>query len=546
MPVNINSSKKTNRWSGSGRMPARFSIDGKVVGVQGVLVDVTERKKTEEALEAVRGKIPYSVENAKDAVFVTQDGVVKFMNPIATGFLGHDRRSLQNTPFLNFIHPDDRQKIHERYERRMRGEHVSNPVLFRVMNKDGAEKSVDLNAVLIDWEGRPAVLNFLRDITPQKELEAQLQHAQRLEAIGTLAGGIAHNFNNLLMGIQGNAFQLMRELGESFPGCDRIRTILDLVQSGSKLTSQLLGYARGGRYEVRALDLNRILKTVAETVAAMKKQVTIHWNLAEELAQIEADQGQIEQVIYNLIINAADAMPNGGSLFLETAAPVDQPQDSPPELTAREYVRLTIADTGSGMTPEIKAHIFEPFFSTKPMGVGTGLGLSSAYGIIKSHGGAIQVESSLGKGTTFTIFLPASPGCEEIVPPPPAEAVTGEKSVLVVDDEKIVLAVTVELLETLGFNVLACGSGAEAIRVFEKNRDRIDLVLLDLTMPDMGGGETFDRLRRIDSQVKVLLCSGYGQESRADEILKRGCNGFIQKPYKIDLLGSKISHIISS
>jgi PAS domain S-box-containing protein len=520
--------------------------NGRVVGVQGVLVDITERKIAEKALRESEEKYRILVENAKDAVFVTQDGVVKFMNPIAAGFLGHDPEVVEKTPFLEFIHPDDRQMIRERYERRIRGEPVSDAVMFRVINKEGVEKSVDLNAVLIDWDGRPAVLNFMRDITPQKELEAQLQQAQRLEAIGTLAGGIAHNFNNLLMGIQGNALQLLRQLEPSLPGRERALKIIDLVKSGSKLTTQLLGYARGGRYDVRAVNLNGLLETVIDTVAAMRKEVTIQRRLAPDLPEIEAEQGQIEQVVYNLLINAADAMPRGGSIFVETGrAPADPLNDGARQLPAGDYVRLTVTDTGAGMDTETKKRIFDPFFTTKPMGAGTGLGLASVYGIIKAHGGAIRVDSSPGKGATFTVFLPACAAKEEVAPSPASEHSAGEKVVLVVDDEPFVLEVTVELLEALGFDALACGSGSEAIRIFEEHRGRIDLVLLDLTMPDMGGGETFDRLRRIDDKVKVLLCSGYGQDSQAEEILNRGCNGFIQKPYNLESLASKISQIAS-
>jgi PAS domain S-box-containing protein len=522
-------------------------VDGRIAGVQGVLVDITERKKAEKALRESEEKYRILVENAKDAVFVTQDGVVKFMNPIASGFLGHDRQEIEKTPFLQFIHSEDREMIRDRYERRMRGEIISDSVAFRVIGKDGVEKSVDLNAVLIDWEGRPAVLNFMRDITPQKELEAQLQQAQRLEAIGTLAGGIAHNFNNLLMGIQGNALQLLRQLDPSSPAYDRTCKIIDLVKSGSKLTIQLLGYARGGRYDVRPVNLNRLLETVSETVAAMRREIAIQWMPAQDLPEIEAEQGQIEQVIYNLLINAADAMPHGGTITVEsTATSADRINDGAHQLPPGDYVRLTVTDTGAGMAPETQKRIFDPFFTTKPMGAGTGLGLASAYGIIKAHGGAIQVDSSLGKGTTFTIFLPASAAEEETPEPPPVEAASGEKTVLVVDDEPFVLEVTAELLTALGFVALACSSGAEAIRTFEENRERIDLVLLDLTMPAMGGGETFDRLRGIDDKVKVLLCSGYGQDSQAEEILSRGCNGFIQKPYNLETLEAKIKQIVST
>jgi nitrogen fixation/metabolism regulation signal transduction histidine kinase len=366
-----------------------------------------------------------------------------------------------------------------------------------------------------------------------------------MEAVGTLAGGIAHDFNNLLMGIQGNTSLIRLDFDSSHPNYEKLRTIENLVQSGSKLTSQLLGYARKGRYEVKPIVLNQLIEESSSTFGRTRKEITIQQELCEGLFAIEVDQGQIEQVLLNLYINAADAMPGGGNLKLKTMNITHKDiKDKLFDPKPGNYVLLTVTDAGVGMDKKTEARIFEPFFTTKEMGRGTGLGLASAYGIIKAHGGYIDVESEVGEGTTFSIYLPASG--KEVAKEKefPEDLLKGTETVLLVDDEEIIIDVCDKMLKALGYNVLLAGSGKEALELYEAKKEEISMVILDMIMPVMGGGETYDRMKEINLNIKVLLSSGYSIDGQAEEILERGCDGFIQKPFNMKKLSQKMREIL--
>ena len=376
-------------------------------------------------------------------------------------------------------------------------------------------------------------------------MEAQLIQAQKMEAIGTLAGGIAHDFNNLLMVIQGNVSLMLLDLNPTHPHYEMLKTIEKQVQSGSKLTSQLLGYARKGRYEVKPIDLNQLVEETSEAFGRTRKNITIHRELAEDLLACEADQGQIEQVLMNLFVNAADAMPAGGDLFLKTINVTHEDIKSKLyDPIPGDYVLLTVTDTGIGMDSKTMGRIFDPFFTTKELGRGTGLGLASVYGIVKGHGGYIEVESEKGHGTTFKVYLPASGKKVQKTVKTADPILKAIGTILFVDDEEVILEVGEKFLNVLGYKVLTAQSGMEAIEVFKKHRDSIDLVLLDMIMPNMGGGEVYDRLKEISPDVKVLLSSGYSVDGEATKILERGCNGFIQKPFDIMQLSQSIRAIL--
>ena len=379
----------------------------------------------------------------------------------------------------------------------------------------------------------------------QERLESQLQHARKMESIGTLAGGVAHNFNNLLMGIQGNAPMVLLDIDSSNTRHKNLKNIEKLVENGAKLTAQLIGYAREGSYEVKPTSLNQLVKETSGTFGMTKKEISVHQDLSEKLYGIKADQGQIEQVLLNLYVNAADAMPEGGGLFLKTINVTDEDITGKPyKVQPGNYILLTVRDTGVGMDKETRVRIFEPFFTTKGLASGTGLGMASAYGTVKGHGGYIDVDSEKGKGTTFSIYLPATEKVLEEKKVLSDELVKGEGTVLLVDDEEMVLEAGEELLNHLGYEVLLAENGREALELYKKNQDKIDLVLLDMVMPVMGGGEAFDRMKEINTNVKVLLSSGYSLEGEAKEILKRGCDAFIQKPFKMEQLSQKLREIL--
>lgn len=314
------------------------------------------------------------------------------------------------------------------------------------------------------------------------------------------------------------------------------------------MTRQLLGVARGGKYEVRELNLNKVLEKTSRMFGRTRKEIEIHTSYKPDLGTVAADQGQIEQVLLNMYVNACQAMPHGGELYLHTEkVTVDEGHVRAKQGQQGDYVRISVTDTGIGMDKETQKRIFEPFFTTKEIGRGTGLGLASAYGIIKNHGGFIDVYSEKGKGTTFNIHLPVSKSEKSLNDRNeiPEQAIQkGEGTVLVVDDEEMIVEVGSMILEKMGYDVLVARSGEEALRMYKENG--IDMVILDMIMPGMGGGETFEGLKRIDQSVKVILSSGYSINSQATEILNRGCRGFIQKPFTMAELSSKLREVAST
>ena len=381
----------------------------------------------------------------------------------------------------------------------------------------------------------------------KKELEAQLLHAQKMEAVGTMAGGIAHDFNNLLMGIMGNVSLMLLDTSPNHPHYTEFKNIEQCVQRGADLTKQLLGFAMGGKYETIPTNLNEIIKKSAAMFNRTRKEISIHENYEPHLWPVEVDRGQLEQVLVNLYVNAWQAMPGGGNIYLQTEnVTLNKKEVKPYNLEPGSYVKISIRDTGTGMDEETQQRIFEPFFTTKEMGRGTGLGLASVYGIIKNHGGFIQVLSEKGIGTTFYIYLPAS---QKEIPeekPLPERILEGTETALLVDDEDFIIDVGKRLLSKMGYKVLTATSGKEALEIYQKNKEGIHIVILDMIMPGMGGGETFDQLKAINPDIKVLLSSGYSLDGQAAQILERGCSGFIQKPFRMKALSQKLRLILDN
>ncbi len=508
--------------------------------------EAIERKRAAGALRENGKKHRLLVENANDAIFVTQDEKVKFPNPKTEGMIGYSAEELLEIPFLDLVHPEDRDMVLNRHNNTLNGEDLPGTYSFRIIDKDGEELWVQLNAVSIAWGGRPATLNVLRDITPHKKLEVQLQQAQKMEAIGTLASGIAHHFNNVLMGIQGNASLMRLDIDSAYPHTEKLRNIEQYVQQGTELAKQLLGVAREGKYEVKPTDLNDIVNNSSQMFGRTKKEIKIHTRYQEGIWIVEADQGQIQQALLNLYVNAWQAMPGGGELYLDTEnVTLDEDYVKPYHIEPGRYVKISVTDTGVGMDKQALERIFDLFFTTQEMGRGTGLGLASVFGIIQNHGGHINVYSEKGHGTTFNIYLPVSE--TQIVEEKGAldELLTGTETILLVDDEDMIITVASEMLRKLGYEIIVAKSGKEAIELCNAHRDTIDIIILDMIMPDMSGEETYDRIREVMPEVKVLLSSGYSIIGQAKDMLERGCNGFIQKPFNLKRLSQKLREVLN-
>ena len=505
----------------------------------------SKSKLTEGALHESEEKYRLLVDNANDAIFIIQDDIIKFANPFASVLSGFPEEALVGSPFSRLFPLEEKNLIFKRQRRLLKGEKITGPQSFRALDGSGNKLHVQVNSVLISWEEKPAILNFMRDITRQKELEVQLLQAQKMESLSTLAGGIAHDFNNLFMGIQGTASLILSATDYADKKYEKLKNIECYVERGSKLTEKLLGFARGGKYEVKTTDLNHLISKSSKSFNSGKKNLKIHRNLQKDIWKVKVDQGQMEQVLWHLYNNAWQAMSDGGTLCLETEKEIlSEDFVKVFNVSPGNYVKIKITDIGVGMDKQTQKKIFEPFFTTRGMGKGRGLGLAAVYGIINNHGGIIQVASVEGEGTTFNIYLPAFDNSVINNELPKKATLKTKKTILVVDDEEMLIDIAGEMLKQLDYEVLTARSGKKAINIYKQNQGMIDLVILDMIMPEMGGGETYDRMKEINPEIKALLSSGYGLNDQISNVLKQGCNGFIKKPFTLMELSQKIKEIL--
>jgi len=517
---------------------------------------ITKEREADEALRESEAKYRVILESIEEGVFESDfSGQLTFFNGPFGRILGYPAPELRRMNIADFTTPESEAAAEPILQNIENSGGTATIHGYTVTQGDGSRRQLELSVSrTTDTAGRSTGLRYVaRDVTERlnsdlekRKLEAQLQMAQKMEAIGTLAGGIAHDFNNILMGIQGNASLLEMRLDANHPGRGKIKNIEKYVESGTELSRQLLGFARRGKYNVKASDINDIIDKTSSMFARTRKEIRVRTQLAEGAWAVEVDRGQIEQALLNLYINAWQAMSEGGELYLATEnLTLDESYVRPYSVKAGPFVKVTVADTGVGIPREDLPRIFEPFFTTKEMGRGTGLGLASVYGIVKSHGGHINVYSEPGQGTTFNFYLPAS--TREVVDPvalPDQALRRGSETVLLIDDEEMILEVGSGLLQELGYTVVTALSGPEALEIYTARQSEIAMVVMDMIMPGMGGGETFDRLKEINPAVKVLLSSGYSINGQASHIMERGCDGFIQKPFTMQQLSAKMREIL--
>ncbi len=493
------------------------------------------------------------VNNAEEAIFVLEDDVITFPNPSTANLLGHDRRELGCFNFIDFVVPEHREQVLDAYLEVAGWNKTITLDAIKISPADKDIRVVMLTIVPVELRGRKALLHFVRDITERQRLEAELLQAQKMEAIGTLAGGIAHDFNNVLQIITGYIQLLeIRQLCND-EGQRLVKNIKKAVDRASHITRQLLMYSRKTDFNPVPIDVNEHIVTVCRLLErTIPRMISINLHLQGDLKRIEAEPIQFEQVIMNLAVNARDAMPDGGRLDISTEnIHVDKSMARKHAgLNRGDYVLLKVSDTGTGMDEKTLRRIFEPFFSTKEEGKGTGLGLAMVYGIVKKHGGVIYCSSTPGHGTSFSIFLPVYQEKPEKEAPEEYEAKEraighGENGlILIVDDEPGILEIEKEMILMHHYGVITARSGEEALEIFKKHGDEIGLVILDINMPGMGGYNCLIELKKLSPHIKVLIATGYAGEEHLSKVKEAGIADIIHKPFKINDILPKIRTLL--
>ena len=530
---------------------------GEVVRAIETVHDVTERVQLEHKVRESEEKYRDLYDNAPDGYFsVDEKGVFVEMNRTFPDMLGYRRDEvLRAMQFRDVIAKESGINCEKMFSELKGDVRIRNMELM-LLRKDGSLLPVMMNATAVfSADGRFVMTrSVVRDITENKKmdeekrrLQEQLFQSQKLEALGTLAGGIAHDFNNLLASIMGYASLAKADLSATDPIYHHVDVIETASQRASELTQQLLAFARGGKFDARPNDVNDIVREVVTLLSrTINKNITLVLNTCDDLLPAVCDAGQVQQAVLNICINARDAMPQGGTLTMETENSVLGPEDVRTLVDIRPgaFVRISISDTGVGMDRETKQHMFDPFFTTKEKG--TGLGLSLVYGIIKKHRGFIQAYSEPGKGSMFRVHLPACEDAEECGKTEQAPAATaGSGTVLVVDDEPLIRSLARDILKRYGYEVIIAEGGAQAVEMYRQFGEQISVVLLDMVMPEMDGREVFRSIRELDPAAKIIVSSGYSHDRDADYLLEQGAAGFVQKPYRMVELANALSEVLA-
>lgn len=511
----------------------------------------TERESVIAALLDSEQRYRDLIDNSGVAIVADdREGRLNLFNSAFCGLFGYRTNELKGRSIWDLIHPDDLAAVRSRHERRYFDDPQSNRwYLFRGLRKDGqiVHLEIHTNARIEDGEV-VGTLSFLHDVTAHKQLEQQLAQAQKLEALGQLAGGIAHDFNNLLMSIMGSADLLELESMKEGKTSQELAVIRESVTRGAALTQRLLAIARQQVLEMAVLDVRSV---VADELKILRRvipeNISIDFVVPAELPPVMADKGQIGQVLMNLVVNSRDAMPLGGRIDISlTSVRIDQiDAGNRPGVVSGDYVSLAVQDTGVGMDAVTMARVFEPFYSTKKEGKGTGMGLATVYGIVKQHKGFVEIESEQDKGARFEVFLPVT--VESMTPkrdlrPPGAQK--GYETILVVEDEENVRTTIVEVLKTQGYEVIEAADGNEALEIL-RNEATVDLVVSDVVMPELGGRDLMCGARELVPDLAFLFSSGYTDEELRDLLATEDRASFIAKPFTIEQLSGAVRHALA-
>jgi PAS domain S-box-containing protein len=504
------------------------------------LAAATQRSR--EVLKESESRYRRLVENVNDAIIMDDvEGRLVFANRRFREWFGLQEAEIRNVLLEQYVAPEWRVEMRARHDRRMRGEAVPDHCEFEGIRPDGTRISIEALVTTVEENGRiTGSQSALRDATGRKRMEAQYLQAQKMESVGRLAGGVAHDFNNLLTVINGYSAMLLGHLPEGDRSKQGLEQILQAGERAAELTQKLLTFSRKQLVRPGPLNLNLLVAEAREMFnRVIGEDIELITRLSPDLGSVIADPGQIHQVLMNLVVNARDAMPNGGTVTVETRnAEAD---------AGTSFVCLGVTDTGSGMSDEVKQHLFEPFFTTKDQGKGTGLGLATVYGIVHQNGGRIEVTSELGRGTAFHIYLPR---IKPALPEQPdasaaAPSLQGSETVLIVEDQDAVRQLATTILESYGYRVLQASNGPEAIALAESYRAAIHLLLTDIILPLMDGRVLADKLRAVRPETKILYISGYSEEKIGRSNPLDGDLAYLSKPFTSQALALRVREILA-
>ncbi len=521
-------------------------------------MEMSARSKAELELIESEKKYRTLMDNQSDAIFLHRfcaDGSINFteVNQRATEIYGYSRDEFLNLSPASITPQGEMRRLAEEIIPQQLANHGWMFFRSEHIKKSGETIKVEIKGTLLDWQGEKYILATARDLTErlkieqkQEQLEQRILHAQKLESLGVLAGGIAHDFNNILMIILGHSELAQRKLNDSAPAREHIEQVKLAARRAADLSNQMLAYSGRGTFVVGALDLSRLISEMEHMLSvSVSKKAVLRYDLHPQLPSIEGDPTQIRQIIMNLVINASDAIGNKSGVIAISSGCMDCDQNYLKETWIDEtldegmYVFLEVADTGCGMDKETINKIFDPFYTTKF--TGRGLGMSSVLGIIRGHSGAIKIYSEVGKGTTIKALFPASNLSLSLDDKDRTTAPLDLKgTVLLVDDEESMRSLGRNMLETLGLKVVTATDGRDALRTYQARREEIALIIMDLTMPHMDGNEAFRELRRIDPDVKVIICSGFSEAEISQKFIGKGTVGFLQKPFQLTELHQTI------
>jgi PAS domain S-box-containing protein len=507
-----------------------------------VFIDIEARISSKKALLNSEEKYRLLVENANDAIFVTQDDKIKYANGKTSLMMGYKPSELINMSLSELIYSDDRNIVISHHFKRLNNNQPSR-CSFRIVDAEGQTLWIDLNTVKIEWKGRFATLNFGRDITRQKQLEAQLRNAQKMEAIATMVGGIAHDFNNILSAIIGYTDLAALILPEENPARSSLNEVMNAAQRAKELVYRLLTFSRTNEQEQKPVRMDLIVQEALKLLRpSLPTTIEIEQHL-ENQSTILADPTQIHQVVMNLCTNAYHAMQEEGGLLKVSLAEVKislDGLDNHFELGPGDYLKLTIADTGHGMTEQTLQRIFDPYFTTKEEGKGTGLGLAVVYGIVSAHKGSIQVNSFPDKGTTFELYFPCVQYQTMHKPIFHEQPPRGDERILFVDDEDSLVRLATQLLEKSGYRVVGHNNPLEALEQFKTDPDQFDLVITDMTMPHMTGYQLIRAIKVIQPEIPIIMCTGYSEKISSEKAKMMGIRAFLRKPLSYNDLTTNV------